>query len=164
MVDIDAKCRIYMEDMAKRWLAHDGLWFQAVERAYGLDEALRLDTEVWEKFTVLEAQKIMKLADIKPGGGLPALKEALQWRLYAFINQQEIVEKDENTLIFKMINCRVQSARERKGMELHPCKPVGLVEYAGFASAVDPRIKTKCLGCPPDKKTDDFYCSWEFSI
>ena len=164
MVDIDAKCRAYMEDIAKRWLAHDGLWFQAVERAYGLDEAVRLDTEAWEKFTVLEAQKIMKLADIKPGGGLPALKEALQWRLYAFINQQEIIEKDENTLIFKMINCRVQSARERKGMDLHPCKPVGLVEYAGFASAIDPRIKTKCLGCPPDIKTDDFYCGWEFSI
>ena len=30
-----------LQDMAKRWLAHDGLWFQAVERAHGMDEAIR---------------------------------------------------------------------------------------------------------------------------
>lgn len=153
-----------MEDLAKRWLALDGVWFQAVENNYGLEEAVRLDKEAWERYTVMEANRIMKLLGIAPGGGLPALKEALQWRVYAFLNQQEIVEKDNNTLIFKMVKCRVQEARQRKGMALHPCKPVGLVEYAGFASAIDPRIKTRCLGCPPDPKTNDFYCAWEFSL
>lgn len=39
-------CLILLEDMAKRWLAHDGLWFQAVEKEYGMDAA------AWEKFTV----------------------------------------------------------------------------------------------------------------
>ena len=28
-----------LTDFAKRWLAHDGLWFQQVEREHGLDEA-----------------------------------------------------------------------------------------------------------------------------
>jgi hypothetical protein len=27
----------FLEDAALNWLAHDGLWFQAVERRYGVD-------------------------------------------------------------------------------------------------------------------------------
>ncbi len=151
-------------DFAKRWLAHDGLWFQQVEVSHGIDEAIKLDAAAWEKFTVLEAQRIMKFLGIEPGGGLPALKEALNYRLYSFINKQEIEQPDEHTLIFKMVDCRVQSARKRKNLPEFPCRPVGLVEYSGFASTIDHRINTKCLHCPPDDHPEDSYCSWEFTI
>lgn len=93
-------------DFAKNWIAHDGLWFQAAEQAFGIDTAF----------------------------------------------------------VFRMVDCRVQSARERKGMQLFPCKPVGLVEYSGFARAIDPRIETECIACPPDDEMRDFYCGWRFSI
>ena len=151
-------------DFAKRWLAHDGLWFQQVEKEHGIDEAIKFDVAAWEKFTVLEAKRIMKLLGLEPGGGLHALKETLNYRLYSFINKQEIEEPDQNTLIFKMVDCRVQSARNRKNMPEFPCKPVGMVEYSGFASTIDPRIKTRCLHCPPDDHPEDSYCAWEFTI
>lgn len=151
-------------DFAKRWLAHDGLWFQQVEEAHGMEEAIRLDAGAWERFTVLEAERIMGFLGLEPGGGLPALKQALQYRLYAFINKQDIIEPDEHTLIFKMIDCRVQSARRRKQMPEFPCKPVGLVEYSGFARTIDPRIKTRCLHCPPDEHPEESYCAWEFTL
>ncbi len=153
-----------LADFAKRWLAHDGLWFQKVEKAYGMDEAIRLDAAAWEQFTVLEAKRIMAFLDLAPGGGLPALKEALNYRLYSLLNTQEIVQPNENTLIFRMVNCRVQEARKRKNMPEFPCRPVGLVEYSGFASAIDSRIQTRCLHCPPDKHPEDSYCAWEFSL
>ena len=149
-------------DFAKRWLAHDGLWFQQVEQAHGMEEAIKLDIGAWEKFTVLEAKRILEFRGLKEGGGLTALKEALQYRLYSLVNTQEIIEKDENTLIFKMNNCRVQSARKRKGMPEFPCQPVGIVEYSGFARTIDPRIKTKCLYCPPGDHPEDSFCAWEF--
>jgi hypothetical protein len=38
------------------------------------------------------------------------------------------------------------------------------VEYAEFARAVDPRIQTRCIVCPPDDHPDDVWCAWEFSI
>ncbi len=151
-------------DFAKRWLAHDGLWFQAVEHGRGMDEAIRYDRDAWEKFTVIEAKRIMEFLGLKAGGGLEALEQALKFRLYAFINVQETIWVDTNTLIFRMNNCRVQSARNRKGMPDFPCKPVGLVEYSLFAATIDPRIKSKCLSCPPDPHPDDFYCSWEFTL
>jgi hypothetical protein len=155
---------LLLEDFAKRWLAHDGLWFQQVEKRHGMEEAIRIDADAWELFTVIEAKRIMAFLGLEPGGGLSALKQALQYRLYAMINEQQIEERDERTLIFKMLDCRVQSARRRKKMAEFPCKPVGLVEYSGFAQTIDSRIKTRCLHCPPDDHPEESYCAWEFTI
>lgn len=153
-----------IEDAARNWLAHDGLWFLAVERAHGMEEAITLDAEAWEQFTVIEAKRIMKRLGLKPGGGLPALKTALQYRLYAYLNVQEIVDVDERTVRFRMLECRVQQARQRDQRPDFPCKPVGLVEYAGFARTIDPRIVTRCVCCPPDEHPAASWCDWEFTI
>lgn len=153
-----------LTDFAKRWLAHDGLWFQQAEKEYGMEEAIKLDAGAWENFTVLEARRIMNFLGLEPGGGLPALKEALNYRLYSLINTQEINEPDEYTLIFRMVDCRVQTARKNKNMDEFPCRPVGLAEYSGFATTIDSRIQTRCLHCPPDDHPEDSYCAWEFTM
>lgn len=151
-------------DFAKRWISHDGLWFQAVEKQYGIDNAISIDIEAWEKQTVLEAKRIMSLLKIEAGGGLDALAECLKYRMYAFLNEQEILRPDEKTVIFRMNQCRVQAARHNKGMEFFTCKPVGMVEYTKFAETIDPRIKTRCVGCPPDEVPADWHCAWEFTV
>lgn len=153
-----------LEDAALNWLAHDGLWFLAVEGRLGLQAAIDLDAQAWQSFTVIEAKRIMKRHGIAAGGGIPALAKALGLRLYAFINRQQIVEQTRDRLVFRMNECRVQSTRRRKGLPDFPCKPVGLVEYAGFARTIDPRLETRCLGCPPDPEPRDWYCGWEFTL
>jgi hypothetical protein len=153
-----------LEDAAKNWLAHDGLWFQAVEGKYDIEAAIELDAKAWERFTVIEARRIMKRHGIVEGGGLPALEQALKLRLYAHINEQSAIWVNKHTLRFEMNDCRVQSTRKRKGLPDFPCKTVGLVEYAGFAQTIDPRIKTRCIACPPDPHPETFFCAWEFSI
>ncbi len=155
--------RIIVDD-AKNWLAHDGLWFQAVESLDGMEKAVKADTRAWEKFTVIEAKRIMERLGIAPGGGLKALGECLKHRLYARLNVQKFELLNEKKAVFRMLDCRVQSARKRKGLPDFPCKSVGIVEYAGFARTVDPRIQTSCLACPPDKHPEEFYCGWEFTI
>jgi len=153
-----------LHDAALNWLAHDGLWFLAVEEKFGMETAIELDAKAWESFTVIEAKRIMKRHGIEPGGGLPALAQALQRRLYASINVQEIVEQTDTRLVFRMNDCRVQSARKRKGLGDFPCKSVGLVEYSGFARTIDPRIETRCIGCPPEPHPEEWYCAWEFVL
>lgn len=153
-----------LEDSAKNWLAHDGVWFQAVEGNYGLEKAIQLDGEAWERFTVIEARRIMKRHGIAEGNGLPALEQALKLRMYANINEQSIIWVNEHTLRFEMNDCRVQSTRKRKGLPDFPCKTVGLVEYAGFARTIDPHIQTRCIACPPDPHPETFFCAWEFTI
>jgi hypothetical protein len=153
-----------IEDSAKNWLAHDGLWFQAVEQAHGMDAAIKADAEAWRRFTVIEARRIMERHGIREGGGIQALVKALSFRLYAFLNEQDVIEESERRVVFRMLDCRVQSARKRKGLPDFPCKPVGLVEYEWFAKTIDPRIETRCIYCPPDKHPEDVWCAWEFEL
>jgi len=151
-------------DDAKNWLAHDGLWFQAVEKEYGQEAAIAVDEEAWHHFTAIEAKRIMKLLGMEPGGGIQALITCLNRRLYARLNTQEIVEVTDKRAVLRMTSCRVQTARERSGLGSFPCKSVGVIEYTEFARVVDPRIRVNCLTCPPDEVPGDHWCAWEFTV
>jgi len=152
-----------VEIYAKNWLAHDGCWFLAAEEKLGIEMAIALDTRAWADFSPVEARRIMQAFGIPAGGGLEALAPALGYRMYAAVNRQETERIDEHTLRFRMIECRVQQARQRKGLAPFPCKPVGLVEYSQFARAIDPQVETVCVHAPPDAVTDSF-CEWEFRL
>jgi hypothetical protein len=160
----DEKTNERLSELAKRWLAMDGLWFQAVENAYGIDKAIELDKEVWMQFSPIEAKRIMSELGIEPGGGLEALELALRYRCYAYINRQEISRPSPETCVLKMIACRVQDARCRKSLTAFPCKQVGVIEYETFARTIDPRIRVRCIACPPDDEKRDFWCGWEFTL
>lgn len=148
---------------AKNWLAHDGSWFLAAEEKFGMETAIELDTMSWEKFAVAEARRIKSEIGLPENGGLKALEKALAYRMYSVINKQEIEHPDQNTLVFRMVDCRVQTARKRKGLPPFPCKPVGTVEFGLFAKTIDSRIETTVISCPPDPIAD-FYCGWKFTI
>ena len=152
-----------IEIYAKNWLAHDGCWFLAAEEKYDMDTAMQLDAKSWERFAVSEARRIMKAFDIPPDGGLKALEEAFKYRLYAAINKQKVEWVNDKTMIFRMIECRVQKTRRQKNLPDFPCKQVGIVEFSQFAKTIDPRIKTRCISCPSDRETN-FYCAWEFPL
>jgi Family of unknown function (DUF6125) len=157
--DLIRLVRVY----ARNWLAHDGCWFLAAEERYDIETAMQLDAKSWERFAVAEARRIMKEFEIPPNNGLAALERALQFRLYAAINCQQIETPNNNTMIFHMLECRVQQARQERGLPEFPCKSVGIVEFANFARTVDERICTRCITCPPDLVRNS-YCSWEFTI
>jgi hypothetical protein len=148
---------------ARNWLAHDGCWFLAAEERFGLEKAMELDARSWERFAPAEARRIMKEFGIPQNGGLEALEKALQLRLYAAVNRQEITFRDKDTMVFRMLDCKVQKTRKEKGLPDFPCKAVGLVEFSRFAETVDARICTRCVSCPPDPVTNS-YCTWEFSL
>ncbi|HOV86081.1 MAG TPA: DUF6125 family protein [Syntrophobacteraceae bacterium] len=146
------------------WLADDGVWFQAVEKRYGMDAAKACNDACWSRFSPYEALRTKEILGLPDFPGLEGLKTALGFRMYARINKQVIEEVDEHTVVFRMVDCRVQAARKRKGLPDYPCKSAGMVEYPTFASAIDPRITTECIGCPPDEHPEDWYCAWKFTL
>jgi len=152
------------DSVAANWLATDGVWFQAVEFSRGMNDAKRCNDSTWAQFSPMEAWSIKRLLDLTDQPGLDGLKKALNFRLYASINEQSFDEEKADSFIFRMNNCRDQSARKRKGLDDYPCKSGGMVEYTTFAETIDSRIKTECIACPPDDHPDDWYCSWRFSI
>jgi hypothetical protein len=149
---------------AKAWQAMDGAYFLALEKKYGMDVAVEMDKEAWKIFSPIEARRIMKEFGIPQNGGLKALEKALDFRVYARLNRQSFEWLDENKLQFTMNECRVQVARNRKGLPDFPCRQVGEIEYSYFAETIDPRIKTRCVFCPPGEHPDDAYCRWEFTL
>ena len=153
-----------VRDAAKNWIAHDGLWFRAVEDEFGFEAAFKLDGDAWKKFTIIEAKRIMKRFRIEQGGGISALTQALKFKLYSHINEHEFVKLTDKQCIFRLKSCRVHAARRRAGLRDLPCKPIGIVEYGEFARAIDPRIKTICLVCPPDPHPPDVWCEWQFIL
>lgn len=153
-----------LEKSAVNWLANDGIWFQAVERRCGMNDAKRCNDSCWTRFSPFEAYRIKHLLNLPDKGGIEALKAALKFRQYAMVNQQSIEDIDANGIIFRMESCRVQTARNRKGLPDYPCKSAGLVEYPSFAETIDPRIDTECVACPPDAHPDQWYCAWKFTI
>ncbi len=153
-----------LEMFAKNWLAHDGCWFLAAEAEHGMEAAIRLDEMAWDRFATAEARRIVKGYGLPKNGGLEALETALSLRMYSVINEQHIQWSDDRrSLRFFMDICRVQETRRRKGMPDFPCKSVGIFEFTAFATAIDPRIETRCLHCPPDAP-DGLYCGWEFTL
>lgn len=152
-----------IEIYSKNWLAMDGVWFQSIEQKLGMDEAMYHDEAAWRRFTVIEAKRIKEFLQLKENAGIEGLAKALRLRFYANINKDKI-EIDGNTLIYSAVDCRVQTARKRKGMPFHPCKRVGIIEYREFAKVIDERFTCECVSCYPDITDDTCCCKWKFVL
>jgi len=146
------------------WLANDGVWFQAVESTRDMFDAKRCNDTCWTRFSPFEAWSIKEFLSLPDYAGLDGLRKALRFRMYARVNVQSIIDESPTSVVFQMNDCRVQSARKRRGLEDYPCKSAGLVEYRMFGEAIDPRILTECIGCPPDTHPDEWHCAWRFTL
>ncbi len=152
------------ENIALNWLANDGVWFQSVEFSKGMFAAKLCNDSCWSQFSPFEAWAVRRFLNLPEDSGLEGLKKALQFRLYATINRQSIIEDAPSGFAFRMNECRVQVSRQKKGLDDYPCKSAGVLEATAFALAIDPRIKTECIACPPDPHPDEWVCAWRFSI
>lgn len=154
----------FREAVAVNWLANDGVWFQAVEFSEGMFPAKACNDAAWGQFSPYEAIRIKRLLNLTAFPGIEGLKRAMELRLYGAVNIQSFGNETDTSVDFYMNNCRVQSARKRKGLDDYPCKSAGIIEYSTFAATIDARIKTKVIGCPPDKHPDEWNCGWHFYI
>lgn len=165
LVDLpNEKLNELREGVAINWLANDGIWFQAIEFTSGMADAKHCNDASWAQFAPFEAWSIKRLLNMSELPGLDGLKQAFKYRLYAFISKQSIVEDTANSFVFRMDECRVQTTRKRKGLDDYPCKSAGIIEFPEFAKAIDSRIKTSCICCPPDEHPDSHFCAWRFYI
>lgn len=153
-----------LDAAAVNWIANDGVWFQAVEFSSGMFDAKRCNDTCWAHFSPFEAKSIKRLLQMPARPGLVGLETALKYRLYARVNTQTLSWEGTDALVLHMNECRVQAARKRKGLADYPCKSGGATEYTYFARALDPRIETECIACPPDDHPPDWYCSWRFRL
>lgn len=142
----------------------DGSWFTAIEQKYGLDVAIELDVEVWQKFPRIHAKRLLKALAIKEDTPFQTLAKMLQVDPMMAIFKPEIVEQTDNRAILRCTDCPPQKARIRDGRGEFPCKPVGIALFASYAQAVNPGMKLNCLVCPPDTHPTEYWCEWQIEI
>jgi len=149
--------------MSFNWLAGDGVWFRAVEDNYDMDTSKRCNDTCWTRYSPLEAAMTKSFLQLPQHSGLDGLEQALNFRLYAHINEQTI-ERSGDELILRMVKCLVQTTRRRKGLPDYPCKSAGVAEFPAFARMIDSRVKAECISCPPDEHPKAWFCAWRFYI
>ena len=144
-------------------LSVDGWWFAYLEEKFGFEPALEIDAKVWETVSPREARRIKKTLNIT-GDGIPALLEALPFWLWFGTLEYEITEVTDERFLLSVTSCPSQKGRLRQGKGEFACQQVEENYLRGFSSTIDPRLKVKCLLCPPDEHPDDLWCKWEFKL
>lgn len=152
--------RIY----ARNLLALDGVWFQSVERGRGMDEAMAHDCAVWRRFTETEARRIKTFLGLPERPGLDGWNKPSRFVSPRWPTAGRSAAERAMRWSSAWWTAGVQSLRTRRGLPLHPCKPVGENEYAYFARVIDDRIGCEAVSCFPDMTEPDCACAWRFRL
>ncbi len=149
---------------SRNWQTLDGLWFGNVEATYGLDAAVHIDLQNWEKQAIIEATRIRDTLEIR-GGGLTAVLTVLSFMSWQLTSPSfECETKNPTKVIIYYPHCAVQEGRAKLNKQVFPCKTMKLTLLSSIARVVEPEANVKCLSCPPDIRHLDYWCKWELSL
>ncbi len=144
---------------AENWMTLDGLWFSGVEEKFGLDAAVELDVRMWKIGSRVEAKRIKQLLNL--GEGLDSVLRTINFMSWA-ANFGYEVEHFKNRAVWTCRQCPPQEQRVKMGMGEFPCEPTFDACFKNITQVVDPKVKVRCLFCPPGPHPDDAWCQWEF--
>ena len=141
----------------------DGLYYMAIENAYGTEAATKIDAQVWEVMGKIEARHLKDFLRVQEND-LPSMMHALGYTSWALDLEDKEIEVQKNHAIIRNIHCRVQETRKAKGLREFGCKPVRLGFLQAFAKEFNPHIVVNCTVCPPDLHPEGLWCEWEFTL
>lgn len=144
----------------------DGLYFQGIEKDFGVENARDIDKDVWRILAKIEARDLKRIMDVTDVNDIEVFMNILlntSWALYQ-TEKEYLVNDDMRRGVFKVVSCKVQEARIEKGLDIFPCKEVRYSYLKSFAEELNPSIKVDIMSCPPDKKPLDYWCGWKFSL
>lgn len=146
------------------WTCHS-YWVTYVERDFGVENATRLDGEVFAKNMRVQAKKFTQMFGL--GHDMQALAfllkhTSLQWVPYGF--EWEFGEITEHSMTVRVMTCPMGTFRKPKGLELYPCRIIALPIYIALANTVNPNIKCECVHAHPDAAIEGTMCEWRFTL
>jgi len=142
----------------------DGLYFLGIEKKFGTEAATKIDAECWATMAILEAKSLRKLFSVEKVD-LTTLMYLLRNTSWALDHQQnKEIEVTPTKAVLRIVKCRTQEARLRKGLSEFPCKKVRYGYLKNFAKTLNPNIEVICKVCPPDEHPPDLWCEWHFIL
>lgn len=154
-------------EMVSMWIENywvvQSYWVTYVERDFGVDNATRLDAEVFKKSIKVQVKKLIKLLGL--GNDMQTLAFVLkhttpQWTPAGF--DWEFTEVTDKVVKLQVHACPMGTYRKANDLELFPCKQVSGPLYDALAKAVNPKITATCTHAHPDPPIEGLNCSWEF--
>jgi hypothetical protein len=142
----------------------DGLYFLGIEKKFGTEAAAEIDAGVWEVMAGIEAKSLQKTFKVGENPDVAKIMELLQKSSWALDQPFKTTEIGNKRAVLSVDRCRTQETRSSKGLGEFPCKKVRFGYLKNFAKTLNPKVKVKCLVCPPDKHPQDSWCKWEFTL
>lgn len=138
-------------------------WVSYVERDFGVDNATRLDGEVFSKSSKIQGRKLKKVYGL--GDDMQALAflmrhSVLQWAPAGF--EWSFTEIAEDHIDLEVRTCPMGTYRKGHGLEVYPCRNFALPLYIELAKTINPNITATCIHAHPDPEVEGLMCRWRF--
>jgi hypothetical protein len=139
------------------YVAIDGLWFLGVEKAYGFEEALRIDLDVWGSWMQILSKRIQRETGIK-GNDLLSIAKIIKIASDIEGSDLEVIEITEDRAVLRTKTCRWYENLKKAGREnLAPCEKVEEATFLLFIKALNPKMRvTQTSWIPKGDKYCDF--------
>lgn len=142
----------------------DGLWFLAVEEAYGFEAAFEMNQRVWKKGGLIYARRLLKTLDLNGKAPLEKLATLFLADPIMAVRRTRVTNLSDTRLAIRTHNCPPSEARFRDGRGIFNGIPGCTTFLGAFAEVIDRHIETKCICCTPNPDNPEYWCEWEFSL
>ncbi len=143
----------------------DGLYFLGIEERFGVEAATEIDRNTWRTLAKIEAKDLLRTFRKEKIEEIRDFMELLLKTGWALYQQEKRIDyESDNEAVFKIVRCKVQETRIKKGLDIFPCKPVRLGYLQEFTKTINPEIHVDVVRCPPDEKDPNFWCGWKFTL
>lgn len=125
--------------LKRSYFALDGLWFLIVEEYLSLEEALKIDEQVWRILPKIQAREVRKMLDIR-GNTLPDFFKAIKVKLEAEGYRYQGRLEDES-LTLSIIECPWYKIIRKSKREHLPLDDICRIDFQAWAKEFNSKIK-----------------------
>jgi hypothetical protein len=152
----------YIEIIHKNFWTLQGCYVLELERRYGGDVAMEFDDIAFGRAAEVQVYRLKKFFDL--GDDMSALMKIFDFSEFCSNIEYEFHEVTEKRLIWRVTKCPMQLARLKDGLPEIACKLSAIPINEKIARAINPKMKSICIVCPPDPHSEDRWCEFEFKI
>jgi hypothetical protein len=142
--------------------AIDGLWFMAVEKKSGFEEALELDLEVWKQYGVVIIKRLARMLGIGLDTQDPPDMATVNFVMEKICEIDGTICKGEllspQEIRFRVHRCSWWENLNRSGREdIIPCEYIDNTIFRYWLEAIDPTMSFEITHALP---RGDAHCEW----